>query len=395
MGPSVSRLRLLEQLSGLRAAARDATPIAGLTHCFYRYPARFSPIFARAAIEQFSRPGQIVLDPYMGGGTTVVEAMVAGRQAVGCDVNELAGFVARVKTTPLSAHQRETIREWALGVLPNISYFDKQPDGRDSERAEVANLGGSAVRPIKKYLAIALQRSNELSDITAQEFVRCVLLNVGQWALNGRRRPVALAEFRDRVQATALEMLRASEEFANAATGKSTPTLLCTSATNLPTLAPFSEGCLADLVVTSPPYPGVHVLYHRWQVDGRRESSAPYWITACRDGNGSSFYTFADRRNDAADAYFAASLQTLKGIRAVVREDAVLVQMIAFGDPQRQLKRYLTNMELAGFAEIRPGRSSAARHQRIWRQVPSRRWHANMKGNLTSAREVVLVHRAV
>ena len=31
----------------------------------------------------------------------------------------------------------------------------------------------------------------------------------------------------------------------------------------------------ADLVVTSPPYPGIHMLYHRWQVDGRKETDAP------------------------------------------------------------------------------------------------------------------------
>ena len=32
------------------------------------------------------------------------------------------------------------------------------------------------------------------------------------------------------------------------------------------------------LVVTSPPYPGVHVLYHRWQVDGRKEAPLPFMI---------------------------------------------------------------------------------------------------------------------
>jgi hypothetical protein len=31
--------------------------VSGLTHDFYRYPARFSPLFARAAIEAFSKPG--------------------------------------------------------------------------------------------------------------------------------------------------------------------------------------------------------------------------------------------------------------------------------------------------------------------------------------------------
>lgn len=32
-------------------AARDSRPVSGLTHNYYRYPARFSPAFAHAAIE--------------------------------------------------------------------------------------------------------------------------------------------------------------------------------------------------------------------------------------------------------------------------------------------------------------------------------------------------------
>lgn len=38
-----------DAIANLRRAALDPTPIHGLTHCFYRYPARFSPTFAAAA----------------------------------------------------------------------------------------------------------------------------------------------------------------------------------------------------------------------------------------------------------------------------------------------------------------------------------------------------------
>ena|SRR2546427_4154975 len=41
----------------------------GSTHNFYHYPARFPPAIARAIIETFSRPGDVLLDPFMGGGT--------------------------------------------------------------------------------------------------------------------------------------------------------------------------------------------------------------------------------------------------------------------------------------------------------------------------------------
>jgi len=77
-------------------AARNSAPVRGLTHSFYKYPARFSPIFASAVIQAFSEPGDLVLDPHVGGGTTIVEALAAGREAVGVDISTLAEFVSGV-----------------------------------------------------------------------------------------------------------------------------------------------------------------------------------------------------------------------------------------------------------------------------------------------------------
>jgi DNA modification methylase len=145
-----------------------------------------------------------------------------------------------------------------------------------------------------------------------------------------------------------------------------------------------------SLVVTSPPYPGVHVLYHRWQVDGRRETPAPYWIAGCDDGQGGAFYNFGDRREAAADTYFRTSLKTLKAIRSVVRDGGYMIQMVAFNRPDDQLPRYLENMRCAGFSEVQESAACP-----IWRSVPHRKWHASIIGKTHSSNEVVLIHRAV
>jgi tRNA G10 N-methylase Trm11 len=60
----------------------------------------------------FTRPGEIVLDPFMGGGTTLVEACSFGRKAVGTDISSLATFTAKVKTTPLSENDFKKISDW-------------------------------------------------------------------------------------------------------------------------------------------------------------------------------------------------------------------------------------------------------------------------------------------
>jgi len=144
-----------------------------------------------------------------------------------------------------------------------------------------------------------------------------------------------------------------------------------------------------DLVVTSPPYPGIHMLYHRWQVDGRRETDAPYWIAECTDGSGATYYNFADRKPNAESRYFEKATRSFSAVRRVMRSGAVLAQMIAFSDPQRQFRRYLKAMEAAGFAEMHQPRT-----RRTWREVPSRRWYANLKGDLSSSKEVLLLHVA-
>jgi hypothetical protein len=388
-------------LGKLRRAALDRAPVHGLTHCFYRYPARFSPAFAGAAIEAFSHPGDVVLDPQMGGGTTIVEALVRGRRAIGNDLNSLAVFVTRVKTTCLTDWERATLARWADEIVPTLSYRTELGSAnRIICQRRTHNLSLPMARPIKKVIALALDSLSSLPTERCRDFARCALLNVGQLAFNGRKRTTPLWEFRELVQNAARDMLAATKTLQTRMSAIPRPvhwpTLINVNSAGLAGQPPFSQGARADLVVTSPPYPGIHVLYHRWQVDGRRETPAPYWIAACEDGQGNAYYNFADRRDAAADDYFEESLRTLRVLRQVVKDGATVIQMVAFGDPKNHLRRYLSNMRVAGFEEARPPADAEGNvRRRIWRTVPRRRWHANLKGDLHSSREVVLIHRAV
>src|SRR5690349_20390462 len=111
---SPNYIRLSDEAQArLVAGAGDCEPVNGLTHSFYKYPARFSPQFARATIETFTRPGQLVIDPHMGGGTTLVEARALGRDSIGIDISELAEFVATVKTTVYSEAELDELNKWS------------------------------------------------------------------------------------------------------------------------------------------------------------------------------------------------------------------------------------------------------------------------------------------
>ena len=328
----------------------------------------------------------------MGGGTTVIEGVVAGRNVVGNDLNSLAAFITRVKLTKLSSAEGLALRNWATKTVPNFRYYqDLEYVGSFVDPVKTKNLTLARARFIKKAVASALASIEDLPTEISKDFAKCIVLRVGQWALDGRSRHTPLSHFRDRLSATAHEMLESARAFSeHTRRSQGHATILNMDAARLNESPIFGNGKQkVSLVVTSPPYPGVHVLYHRWQVDGRRETPAPYWIAGCSDGQGAAFYNFGDRRETAADTYFSKSLLTLKSVRRVMRDGGHIVQLVAFNRPDEQLPRYLGNMRAAGFAEVKTG------NDRIWRQVPHRKWHATFVGKTHSSNEVVLVHKAV
>lgn len=71
------------------------------THGLHAYAAKCPPQLARYAIEQYSRPGDTLIDPMVGSGTTLVEARLAGRNALGFDIDPLACLIAQVKCKDL------------------------------------------------------------------------------------------------------------------------------------------------------------------------------------------------------------------------------------------------------------------------------------------------------
>ncbi len=71
------------------------------THGIHRYPAKFIPQIPRFCLGSLSEVGDVVLDPFMGSGTTLLESYVMGRNCYGIDIHPLARLIAKVKTTPL------------------------------------------------------------------------------------------------------------------------------------------------------------------------------------------------------------------------------------------------------------------------------------------------------
>lgn len=69
------------------------------THGLHAFAARCPPPLVDWAINRLSQPGDLVLDPMAGSGTTLVEAALLGRRARGADIDPLARLISKVKAT--------------------------------------------------------------------------------------------------------------------------------------------------------------------------------------------------------------------------------------------------------------------------------------------------------
>lgn len=365
--------------------------VEGFTHNFYRYPARFSPRFVRFVLGYYTKPGDYVLDPFMGGGTTIVEAAASGRRAIGSDINELAQFVTKAKTTPLSSQDVDEIKCWVRQVC-NIRH--EASDRPLSSVAPVRNMPAQ----LFPFFDAATTLASKLRFPRRRRFARCALIGVGQWALDARKSIPNSTELADQLLPTVERMLDGLDAFVGKARSEGIYKNKITATRQIYRFS-ASNGSLAlqlrrrqirpNLVLTSPPYPGVHVLYHRWQVLGRRETPAPYWIGDLRDGHGESFYTMGGRSVSGIDNYFKKLADAFKNIRNVVADDARIVQLVSFRDSEAQLPRYLETMAEAGYDET----SDEVIQSGMVRSVPNRRWYAHQIPENSASKEILLVHR--
>jgi hypothetical protein len=388
--------RVSAKLERLGDAVRDSLPVTGFTHSFYRYPARFSPLFAATAIELFTKPGQWVLDPFMGGGTTLVEARRLGRNAIGSDISELASFVAAAKTTLLPEEDLDEVTHWFTSLIPRLNLRRQSitPGGR----SEARHLGGRTTWRIRKTIELALADVQRLAKPEQRRFARCVLLKSAQWALDGRSEIPSIEDFRQRILADEGEMRTGLCDLRRAVLHQAdhlgyVPSVHCCTApaSSLGENNLF-KGARPSLVLTSPPYPGIHVLYHRWQVNGGKETGAPFWISGTLDGRVASHYTFGDRRRQGLVDYYARLRESFDAVYAVAADDVVVVQLVSFSSPETQLERYLSVVRDTGFREVRLSPKGAHRDGRLWRVVPNRKWYTHRTTGGSARLEVVLVH---
>jgi DNA methylase len=230
-------------------------------HRLHPYLGKFVPQLVEALLGRYVRPGGRVLDPFAGSGTTLVQCLESGYDAVGVDIAAFNCLLMRVKTAQYDLFGLETdlrdaleregrpcarasgyVREWfAPGAAAELLHFRSIVD--DYEHADV----------LRVVLARAA-RSARLTTHFDLDFPR-VPQREPYWCHKHRRTCTPVQEagkFLSRYLLDTLERLKAFQRVR--ARGRSA-TVIHGDSTEVPLDGTF------DAMVTSPPYPGL-IDYH-------------------------------------------------------------------------------------------------------------------------------------
>jgi DNA modification methylase len=226
------------------------------THGFHSYPAMMIPQIAPRLITQYSKEGDVLLDPFCGSGSVLIEAEITKRYSIGIDLNPLAILIARAKTTPINP---SILCKEYYGLVERIHEVS------DNKIAlpHFFNINFWFKEDVIKYLAKIKTGIDEISDVKVKGFFQVAFSEAVRLSSNSRAHefklfrypqeklenyyPNALRIFKERAEMN----IRLMEEFYKACPANVWCKIIHGDSTE--SLGIIEPGTV-DIIVTSPPY---------------------------------------------------------------------------------------------------------------------------------------------
>lgn len=261
-------MKLIEKLTNYTDS--DSTDSTAYTHGIHPYPAKFIPELPREIILECTKERNVILDPFCGSGTTLLEACIAGRKSIGIDSNPVATLISRAKTTALTGEELQTIDALILR-LSEISYTSI----RAGWIPAIHNLSHWFQPNVVTELSWLRQFILDNSQGNLQTFLLCIfssiIVNVSNQESNTRYAAID-KNFVDGAVINAFlrklkqEYMRIARLSKMRTVVRNTPTIIHGSTDKISSdLVPDNS---VDIVITSPPYANSYdyYLYHKWRM---------------------------------------------------------------------------------------------------------------------------------
>lgn len=121
-------------------------------HALHPYLGKFIPQLVEVFLGRCFKPGDTVYDPFVGSGTTLVEANTFGASAVGCDISAFNCLLASVKTTRYSLGGLELALRGALEASRSTA---EVVETKDATRWLRSWYAPQALRELLAYQCVA------------------------------------------------------------------------------------------------------------------------------------------------------------------------------------------------------------------------------------------------
>src|SRR6476646_4841103 len=239
-------------------------------HSIHPYPAKFIAELPRQLIDLLSRREDLVLDPFSGGGTVGVEALLARRTFFGIDANPIGNAAARAKTTNLVEADLSGLRKVEKGLLAldaeqlrskTPTWLPEIPNVEKWYAEDVFHALG-VVRDT--VLVPATPAARQLALVAFVQAAAKLSFQESETRYVSKPRAIEVIEVPRGVLAEIRRIRRLAEELP---ISDISPPVFVDGDARDPALYPTGRDSVG-LVVTSPPYPNTfdYHLYHRFRL---------------------------------------------------------------------------------------------------------------------------------
>ncbi len=228
---------------------------AYITHGYHRYPAKFIPQIVSRLAEKYTKEGNLIVDPFGGCGTTLVESKVMGRPSIAVDINPVAVLITKAKITPINPTKIEA------EFTKLQKKFDTYNQNTEVKAPEHERIDYWFKPEEKRKLAFIFSEISKIKDQDIQDFFFCgfsnILKNCSIW-LQKSNKPTRdfekqpsepIKTFSKQIKMMLRGNARLFELLSEKGYLKIPSKVVCTDARTIPT-----KDNTVSLIVTSPPY---------------------------------------------------------------------------------------------------------------------------------------------